>query len=163
MFRLDDRQDREPLDLDLLENLLEQALVELMPASAGVEIEIVDDAAMQVLNEKFFSRPRPTNVISFPLHSDVGSTVVGGEAGDKTTLDPELLGVIVVSVETVKRETDGLGYGIEEGLLYYVIHGLLHLQGYEHVEVPAAEARRMEQRQEEIFESVLALQAGRLG
>jgi probable rRNA maturation factor len=74
-----------------------------------------------------------------------------------------LLGVIVVSVETVKRETAGLGYGIEEGLLYYVIHGLLHLQGYEHVGVPAAEARRMEQRQEEIFESVLALQAGRLG
>jgi len=149
MFHLNNRQEREPLDPELLEGLLQRAFALLDPPAGGVEIEIVDDVAIALLNEKFFSRPRPTNVISFPLQSESGPNGEGGP-----------LGVVVVSVETIRREIAGLGYRLEEGLLYYMIHGLLHLLGYQHVGVPEAEAARMERRQDEIFEQVLAAGAG---
>ncbi|MBW1645341.1 MAG: rRNA maturation RNAse YbeY, partial [Deltaproteobacteria bacterium] len=47
------------------------------------------------------------------------------------------------------------GYRLEEGLLYYLVHGVLHLVGYEHVGVPAARAAAMYARQEELFTRLL--------
>jgi len=65
------------------------------------------------------------------------------------------LGNIVVSVETVGPETRALGYTLEEGLVYYLIHGILHLLGYEHVDVDPEIASLMEKRQDELLELVL--------
>ncbi len=163
MFTLNNRQQREVLEKALLERLLAMVFARLGTPDGAVEIEIVDDTAITRLNEKFFSRPRPTNVLSFPLQSETVQTAAatsappasGREAGGA-----EVAGVIVVSAETIRRETAGLGYRLEEGLLYYIIHGLLHLIGYEHIDVPSAEAARMEALQEEVFEEVLASAAG---
>jgi len=125
-------------DLKLLHSLLMPVLTELEIANLDIEIELLDDPQIAQLNEKFFSRSRPTNVLSFPLDKESGH-----------------LGSVVVSVETVGPETRALGYTLAEGIVYYLIHGILHLLGYEHVDVELEVASLMEKRQDELFELVL--------
>lgn len=104
-----------------------------------LEMTIVDDARISQLNAEYFGREGPTNVMSFPQDTDYG-----------------LLGEVVISSETVVRETTGLGYRIEEGLLYYAIHAILHLLKYEHVGVSKEIADNMYRKQEELFAEVLS-------
>ncbi|MEA3333883.1 MAG: rRNA maturation RNase YbeY [Pseudomonadota bacterium] len=137
-FYISDRQKIEKLELEILRRLLAPVLVELDIVELDLEVELLDDRQIAELNEKFFSRPRPTNVISFPQEREAGH-----------------LGDVVVSVETTRRETEALGYSLEEGVLYYLIHGILHLLGYEHVGVTAEISAVMERRQDELFELVL--------
>jgi rRNA maturation RNase YbeY len=125
-------------DLKLLRSLLMPVLTDLEIANLDIEIELLDDSQIVQLNEKFFSRSRPTNVLSFPLDKESGH-----------------LGNVVVSVETVGPETRALGYTLEEGIAYYLIHGILHLLGYEHIDVEPEAASLMEKRQDELFELVL--------
>ncbi|MCD6431031.1 MAG: rRNA maturation RNase YbeY [Deltaproteobacteria bacterium] len=135
---LTDRQKSEKLDLERIRQLLAPVLAELAVVELNLEIELLDDRQIAELNEKFFSRSRPTNVISFPQEK------VDGHLGD-----------VVVSVETARRETEALGYSLEEGVVYYLIHGILHLLGYEHVGVEAEVAASMERRQDELFNLAL--------
>lgn len=108
-------------------------------ADLVLEITIVDDAKIRRLNATYFGREQPTNVISFPQDEDYG-----------------LLGDVVISIETVVRETAALGYSVEEGLLYYAIHAILHLLKYEHVGVAEEVADKMYRQQEKLFEQVLS-------
>ncbi len=137
------RQAAVPLDCEFIRIRLETVLSELEVERRELEVELVDDPAITLLNEKFFSRRNPTNVISFPLAA----------ADDRFA--GEFLGTIVVSVETARCETAGLGYTPEEGVLYYLIHGLLHLLGYEHVGVDDEIGAAMEKRQDELFTLLL--------
>ena len=146
MFFLNNHQAFRDLDLEQVRRMLQTVLEELGLEKRDLEVELVDDDAIADLNEKFFSRLRPTNVISFPLEEETGGS--GQGAGGP-------LGSIVVSVETATRETGDLGYGVEEGVVYYLIHGLLHLIGYEHIGVAAEDAARMEKRQDELFSLAL--------
>jgi len=141
-FYISDRQKSEKLELETLRQLLVPVLVELDIVELDLEVELLDDRQIAELNEKFFSRPQPTNVISFPQEREAGH-----------------LGDVVVSVETARRETEALGYSPEEGVLYYLIHGILHLLGYEHVGVEAEVAAAMERRQDELFELALGADA----
>jgi len=133
-----DRQSSEKINLESIRQLLVPVLVELDINDLDLEIELLDDRQITELNEKFFSRPWPTNVISFSQEKDDGH-----------------LGDIVVSVETVRRETEELGYSLDEGVVYYLIHGILHLLGFEHVGVDAEVASVMERRQDELFDLAL--------
>ena len=135
---LTDRQNSEKLDLERIRQLLAPVLAELAIVELDLEIELLDDRQIAELNEKFFSRSRPTNVISFPQERAAGH-----------------LGDVVVSVETTRRETEALGYSLEEGVVYYLIHGILHLLGYEHIGVEAEVAASMERRQDELFNLAL--------
>ncbi|MEA3348528.1 MAG: rRNA maturation RNase YbeY [Pseudomonadota bacterium] len=135
-----DRQKSENPDLERIRQLLAPVLMELKIVDLDLEIELLDDRQIAELNEKFFSRFRPTNVISFSQER------VSGHLGD-----------VVVSVETSRRETKALGYSLEEGVVYYLIHGILHLLGFEHVEVEAEVAAVMERRQDELFELALGV------
>lgn len=81
-----------------------------------VNLYLVDDETIKVLNEKYFHKNRPTNVISFP-------------SGD----DNKSLGEIVISLPYCERETKDTGLTLEELVVFYYIHGLLHLMGYEHI------------------------------
>ncbi len=135
---LTDRQKSRKLDLERIRQALVPVLAELAIVDLDLEIELLDDRQITELNEKFFSRPWPTNVISFPQERAHGH-----------------LGDVVVSVETALRETEALGYNLEEGVVYYVIHGILHLLDYEHIGVEAEVAVSMERRQDELFNLAL--------
>ena len=133
-----DRQNCYPCDRQRLTATVDRVLELLEVADLALEITMVDDAEISRINARYFGRERPTNVISFPQDQEHG-----------------LLGDVMVSVETVARETSSRGYTLEEGLLYYVIHAVLHLLKYEHVGVSPAVADEMYRKQEELFEQVL--------
>ena len=82
------------------------------------------------INEKYFNKPFPTNVISFPLNED------------------KHLGEIYICVEVAKEEAKEWGVSLFFEIMYLIIHGLLHLIGYDHVN-NKEEERIMEEK--EIF------------
>ena len=95
---------------------------------------VVDDDGIAPLNHQYLGRKGPTNVIAFPM-----------QAGEFSDVSPHLLGDVVISVETCQREAEAAGITFEKRLSELLIHGILHLFGYDH-EKSSAEARRMEQK-----------------
>ena len=95
-----------------------------------VSIAWSDDADIQALNSQFRSKDKPTNVLSFPDDS----------------FDPETgavhLGDIILSFETMKKEADISAISLGDHTTHLLLHGLLHLLGYDHI--AADEALEME-------------------
>lgn len=98
---------------------------------AELSVVLVDDGRIADLNREFLNREGPTNVIAFPMQE-------GRFAG----LSPNLLGDVVISVDTAGREAQQAGIPFERRLIQLLIHGVLHLCGYDHEHDPA-QARRM--------------------
>ena len=105
---------------------------------------LLDDGGIRELNRDWLGRDRPTNVIAFSLTEGA----FGG-------LNPGVLGDVAVSVEAARREALAAGIPFEDALLYLVLHGVLHLAGYEH-EGPGnrARARVMGAVQEAVFSEI---------
>lgn len=99
---------------------------EVMPG-AEVALVLTSDAAIRELNRDHRGMDKPTNVLSFPQH-DPDDDVFG-----------PLLGDIIVARETVEREAEEAGISMEHHLTHMVVHGLLHLLGYDHIEDDEAE------------------------
>ncbi len=117
------------------------ALAACPPVRAGeVTVRLSGDAAVRRLNHDFRGKDKPTNVLSFPMAE--------GDGPDGT---PAPLGDIVIAYGTVAREAASQGKTIEQHLLHLVVHGVLHLLGYDH-ERPA-DARRMESLETRILAS----------
>jgi probable rRNA maturation factor len=108
-----------------------------------VSIVIVDDEEITRLNRQYFHRTRPTNVISFPM--------TAGECG---AINPQILGDVVISAETAKRQAAAVGGETGEEVLFLMIHGILHLVGFDHEGSPGAR-RKMEARERELFSSLV--------
>lgn len=89
-------------------------------APAVACIALSDDATVQGLNKTYRGKDKPTNVLSFP-ETAAGP---GGNAGN--------LGDVVLARETILREAAGLGISEGHHLQHLVVHGLLHLLGFDH-------------------------------
>lgn len=104
-----------------------------------VSVALVDDAAIAELHERWLGVPGPTDVIAFPLLAE----------GDADLL----LGEVVVSSDTAMRQATERGHPPERELLLYVVHGVLHLLGYD--DHDPEDRQRMHQRQEQLLEEFL--------
>jgi probable rRNA maturation factor len=110
--------------------------------NAELSILIVDDPQIAKLNKKYLGRSGPTNVIAFPMHTDRFSNI-----------NPELLGDVVISVETAEKEGKNIGISMEERFTQLLVHGILHLLGYDH-EKSEQEADKMEKKSAEILKLI---------
>ena len=109
-----------------------EALRQAAPKITGVaelSIVLLDDAEQQALNKEWRGLDKPTNVLSFPQIEPFGP-VVG------------LLGDIVLARETLEREAVELETPFAHHFTHLVVHGFLHILGYDHLE--DAEAAEME-------------------
>jgi len=113
-------------------------------ASEPVELSVVlvNDAAIAELNFQYLNRTGPTNVLAFPM----------GE-GPYPEGQARLLGDVVVSVETALREAADAEESPQSRLLDLLIHGILHLFGFDH-ELGEEEELRMERKSRELKERV---------
>jgi rRNA maturation RNase YbeY len=113
-----------------------------------LSVMIVDDAAIRILNRDFRAKDKPTDVLSFPQLDDHDEAAVSAhtprlQTGGATTDAPPLaLGDIVISIDTASRQAAELGVTVAARIRTLLIHGLLHLLGYDHERSPS-EARRM--------------------
>lgn len=122
-----------------------RALRELGRVGAGVHLTFVDDALIRRLNARYLRHRRPTDVLAFPLDAPGPS---------------RLWGEIVVSAETARRQARRLGIPVGLELDLLVVHGLLHLAGYDDGE--PREARLMHQREREILQGGVRVLPARL-
>jgi probable rRNA maturation factor len=93
---------------------------------------------MARLNRETFGRRGPTNVIAFPL-----------ETAAAPGSPPPLLGEVVISVATTRRQAKDTGWPWRQLLDFFLIHGILHLLGYDHAD--QAGAARMESKTWELM------------
>jgi len=107
---------------------------------AFLSVVLVDDIQIREMNHHYLGRDRATNVLSFPM-----------QEGEWKGLNPFLLGDVVISVDTAFRDAAEGGISPESELYFLLIHGILHLTGYNHENVGEAETRRMEAKEDELF------------
>ncbi|MBW1776863.1 MAG: rRNA maturation RNase YbeY [Deltaproteobacteria bacterium] len=118
------------------------ALNALGSPDGELSIVLLDDAAIAAINREYLNRSGPTNVIAFPMRE-----------GPFSEITPALLGDVVISMETAAREAEAAGIPMETRFLELLVHGILHLFGFDH-ETDPTNARRMEQKSAEILEHI---------
>jgi probable rRNA maturation factor len=101
------------------------------PEPAELSIVLGDDALVRALNRQWRGQDKPTNVLSFPV-----------EPTELPPGAPRLLGDVVLAFETLAGEAEAQGKQLAHHLRHLVVHGVLHLVGFDH-EAPG-EAARME-------------------
>ncbi len=115
-----------------------------------LSVVIVDDEEIALLNKAYLKHEGPTNVISFPMREGVFTEMSG-----------QLIGDVVISIETARREGESAGLGMEERFTQLLVHGILHLSGYDHVH-NEEEAREMEMKSNELLNNLKGLKEGLL-
>ena len=106
------------------------------PGRSEVGVTFTDDARMKALNAGWRGKDKPTNVLSFPAFPET-------KAGPL----PPMLGDIVLAAETVAAESELENKPLEHHITHLVIHGLLHLVGYDHeTDAQADEMEALERR-----------------
>ncbi len=116
-----------------IETLTKNAVIQIImglngPKSGELSIALVNDAEIQALNRDYRGIDRPTNVLSFPNDGPA-----------------PLLGDIVLAFETMQREAADKSVPLENHVTHLIIHGFLHLQGYDHeTDEQAAEMEALE-------------------
>jgi len=96
----------------------------------GVELSIalVGDAAIQELNRVYRHKDKPTDVLAFPMNDHAGHAEAGAGAGEPSGL----LGDVILSIETARRQAQARRRPLLDELTMLLAHGLLHLLGYDH-------------------------------
>jgi len=106
-----------------------------------LSILIEDDKGIAELNSEYLHRKGPTNVISFPMRDG------------KSPVLNDILGDVVISIETAEREGTEEGTGMKKRFAELLIHGILHLFGYDH-EKNHYQARKMRKKAAELMKIV---------
>ena len=108
---------------------------------AELSIVVTDDAQIRSLNQEFAGEDHATDVLSFSLEE--------GEAFARPPESVRGLGEVVISYETARRQAEEHSLAAEEELAHLLVHGVLHLLGYDHAE--AEEEREMRTRERKVL------------
>ncbi len=136
---IDDRQKEYKIVKAKLQKRAQAILNALGSPEGELSILVVDDSEIKTLNKNYLNRSGPTNVIAFPM-----------KEGDFSDINPQLLGDVVISIETAGREALQSGISAEERFGQLLVHGILHLFGFDH-EKSEQDARKMEKKSNELL------------
>ena len=127
-----------------LRKKLARLLLSLGLPDAELSVLFIGDRAMRTLNNTYRGKDATTDVLSFSLRE-----------GAFPGIQPEMLGDIVISLPVAERQARAAGHSTLRELERLLVHGLLHLLGYDH-EQGSREARRMEGKERQLREKILA-------
>ena len=139
---IDNQHEQHEIDLEEIRKTAEIILNTLDKAETELSILITDDLKIAELNECYLNRKGPTNVIAFPM-----------QAGEFTQINPYLLGDVVISTDTAAKEGRTAGIGTSMRFRELLVHGILHLCGYDHEE-SELEALRMEKKADLLLQAI---------
>ncbi|HAA85700.1 MAG TPA: rRNA maturation RNase YbeY [Kosmotogaceae bacterium] len=117
---------------EIVSNVTREELQSL--PDGALNIVLTDDDEIQRINNLYRGKNHPTDILTF-------------EYG----IDQDVLGDMMISLETVERQAPDFENTFEEELLYIIIHGVLHLLGYEHKETDDVSSEQMIMKQSEYF------------
>jgi probable rRNA maturation factor len=135
---------RNAVDGEWLRGVAGRVLAAEDVARVEVGIVVTGDAAIRELNRRFRDEDAPTDVLSFALN----------EGKDEFPLPPgetTRLGEVIISLPTARRQAKQAGHSLEREMALLLVHGLLHLLGYDHA--VEAEKRRMRSRESALLAS----------
>ena len=134
-------------DLKLVEEVLQHAAQEEQIETAEVSVTFVTNSMIQDINKEYRGKDQPTDVISFAME-ELGE----GEMEIVGSLEPRMLGDIIISLDRTKEQAADYGHSFERELAFLAVHGFLHLLGYDHMN--EQDEKKMFARQEEILASL---------
>lgn len=153
-----DEQDQNAVDVDRWVRLAHEVLVaEGVEGDAELSLLFVDELAMSELNERFMEKAGPTDVLAFPIDETgpIGRRPDAGSTGpDRTDPDgdeaPLLLGDVVLCPAVAERQAPEHDITVDDEMALLVVHGVLHVLGYDHAEDD--EAARMKARERALLD-----------
>jgi len=106
-----------------------------------VSITFASDRFVQGLNKKYRGFDQPTDVLAFAMRE-----------GEWTEIQPQLLGDIVISIDTAKKQALEMGHSLNKELAILLVHGILHLIGYDHIQ--SGETKKMQDMEQRILKHI---------
>jgi len=122
------------VDETLLRDVVRQTLQQERIAAAEISLAILDDAAIHELNRDYLHHDFPTDVLSFLLTADECRAESGDSpqpAAGKDDASKRIEGEVILSAETACRRAAEFGWSPHDEIVLYLVHGLLHLAGYD--------------------------------
>ena len=119
--------------MDLIEQVIISAAKELkLEDNFEVSITIVDNNRIHEINKEYRSIDRPTDVISFAIEDNDDEFEIFFDELDDDIALPRLLGDIFISMDKAEEQAEEFDHSIEREIGFLTVHGLLHLNGYDH-------------------------------
>ena len=139
------RNDHPDINIDYhdIENMIVKIMYHLGCPNQEVSILLTGDKDIRRLNQEFRSIDQPTDVLSFPQNADE----------DPCIPEEIILGDIVVSLDIAKAQAKEHGLDFKEEIILLLIHGILHLLGYDH-EISEKEEEKMRNKTRELFKLI---------
>jgi probable rRNA maturation factor len=139
---IDNRQSKFEISLEKIMQEAQVILNALDCPDGELSILVVDDFQIETLNKEYLNRSGPTNVIAFPM-----------QEGEFPNISPHLIGDVVISVETAEKEGGMADISMEKRFTQLLVHGILHLFGYDH-EKTEHESLLMEKKSDELLKMI---------
>ncbi len=138
--RIENQQKKVKLDLRRIRRAVHKLKKALKCADQEISLLFVDNEQIREMNRQYLNRDHATNVISFPL-----------KEGAYGHINPQVLGDIVISVERAFQDAAAGDLSLDDEIDFLVIHGLLHLLGYNHEGRNEDEAKKMKEKENAVF------------
>ncbi|MBN1473734.1 MAG: rRNA maturation RNase YbeY [Syntrophaceae bacterium] len=128
------------IDKRKIRRVLKTVMNHLGCSDKYISVSFVNDDEIRVLNKHYLGKDSPTNVLSFSMREN--------DYGD---INPNVLGDIVISAQTAKKDSLKGGLTVNQEIDFLLIHGLLHLLGFDHEKTTKDKANKMKQKEKELF------------
>ena len=139
-IHIENQQKKVKLNRRRIRRVVHQLKKVLECADQEISLLIVDNERIREMNRQYLNRDYPTNVISFPLRE-----------GDYGHINSQILGDIVISAERAFQDAAASDLSFDDEIDFLIIHGLLHLLGYNHEVGDEDEARIMKEQENAVF------------
>jgi probable rRNA maturation factor len=142
-LQIENSQSKIKIDKRIIRSKVIKILKTLDCADKEISLSFVDDEKIKQLNKQYLGKDKATNVLSFSL--------LEGEYGN---INPQILGDVIISVETAQRDALYGKLTVDQEIDFLIIHGILHLLGYNHENTTEKEIKKMRQKEKELFNAI---------
>ncbi|MGD9187725.1 MAG: rRNA maturation RNase YbeY [Desulfobacteraceae bacterium] len=142
---IENQQSKHPIPIERVQKIAQAILNALDFPEGELSVLLVDDTQIAQFNQTYLNRKGPTNVIAFPMRE-----------GLHADINPQLIGDVVISMDTCAKEAQEADLSIDQRFYQLLIHGILHLFGYDHIH-SSQEALVMDAKSDELLALVEAI------
>ena len=139
-IQIDNNQNKIKIDKRKIRRAAVMLLKHLDCSDKEISLSFVNDKTIQKLNNQYRNKDKPTDVLSFSL-----------QEGEFSNINPHILGDVVISVDTAAADASKGSLSLEQEINFLIIHGLLHLLGYDHENTTKEEAKKMQKKEKDLF------------
>lgn len=153
MIIIENEQDKVEVS-EAIEKLIERTIqfcmaAENLDVNYEVSVLIVDDEEIRTINKEHRDIDKSTDVLSFPMVEFQNGELISDEGDYNMELEELMLGDIIISAETAKKQAQDYGHSFEREVAFLTAHSCYHLLGYDHME--EVEEKVMIEKQESIL------------